>query len=255
MNPNARPTERFSNRVENYAKYRPGYPPEILDCLRRNCGFTPSWVVADIGSGTGLLSELFLSAGNRLFGVEPNPDMRRAGEACLRDCRQFVSVAGKAEATNLAAGSVDLIAAGQAFHWFDRHTARPEFERILKPGGWVAIIWNERLTSTPFLRDYEQLLLRYSGEYPRIDHRNVTQRDLEQFFNPGRFQTATFSNQQVFDWDGLRGRALSSSYTPVEGQDGHVAMMREMEEIFKRRAENGSVIFEYETKMYYGQFV
>jgi len=250
----SRPTERFSDRVENYAKYRPGYPSEILECLRLNCGLTAQRMVADVGSGTGFLAELFLRAGNRVFGVEPNPEMRAEGEARLGDYPEFTSVAAAAEATGLAPHSIDLIVAGQAFHWFDRELARREFERILKQGGWVAIVWNERLASTPFLADYEQLLLRYSREYPKVDHRNVMESHLDDFFNPGRFQRAIFPNQQSFDWDGLRGRALSSSFTPLEGQDGHNEMLNVLEEIFRKHEKSGRVIFEYETKLYYGKF-
>ena len=149
-----RPTERFSDRVADYVRYRPGYPPELLECLQRNCGLRPQWVVADVGSGTGLLAKIFLENGNRVFGIEPNAAMRAAGEEFLRGLDQFTSQEGRAEATGLPARSVDLITAGQAFHWFDRRRARAEFERILKPGGWVALVWNERRTSTPFLADY-----------------------------------------------------------------------------------------------------
>ena len=155
-----RSTERFSDRVADYVRYRPSYPPDLLDCLRRNCGLTPHWIIADVGSGTGLLTKIFLENGNRVFAVEPNAAMRAAGEEFLRGFEQLASREGRAEATGLEAHSVDLVAAGQAFHWFDRRRARAEFERILKPSGWVALVWNERLTSTPFLADYEQLLHR-----------------------------------------------------------------------------------------------
>src|SRR5437870_2796600 len=150
-----RPKERFSRRVENYVKYRPGYPGAVLDWLRQHCGLTADWVIADIGSGTGFLAELFLKNGNRVFGTEPNSEMRAAGETLLKKYSRFVSVDGSAEATGLDSSSVDLITAGQAFHWFDRPRARQEFERILKPGGWAALVWNERLINTPFLVAYD----------------------------------------------------------------------------------------------------
>jgi SAM-dependent methyltransferase len=130
------PTERFSGRAEGYAKYRPGYPGEVLGLLEERCGFDRVWIVADVGSGTGNLARLFLENGNAVYGVEPNEEMRGAGERALASYERFVSLAGTAEATTLPDGSVDLVSAGQAFHWFDRERTREEFRRILKPGGW-----------------------------------------------------------------------------------------------------------------------
>ena len=145
-------TRRFSSRVDNYVKYRPSYPPEVVELLAAECGLTPGALVADIGAGTGLLAELFLQNGYRVLGVEPNREMRQAGERLLGDYPHFTSIDGTAEVTTLADKSVDIITAGQAFHWFDREKARAEFARILRPGGWVALVWNERrVDATPFL--------------------------------------------------------------------------------------------------------
>ena len=248
-----RPTERFSDRVADYVRYRPGYPPELLECLRRTCGLRPQWVVADVGSGTGLLAKVFLENGNRVFGVEPNAAMRAAGDEFLRGFDQFTSQEGRAEATGLPVHSVNLITAGQAFHWFDRQRTRTEFERILKPGGWVVLVWNERLTSTPFLADYEQLLHRYSPDYPKVDHRNVEEAALGEFFHPGRLRQDTFFMRQQFDWEGVRGRWLSSSYVPAAGQPGHDEMRGELKTIFSRYQQDGLVDWEYKTRVYYGR--
>jgi len=248
-----RPTERFSDRVADYVRYRPGYPPELLECLRRTCGLRPQWVVADVGSGTGLLAKVFLENGNRVFGVEPNAAMRAAGDEFLRGFDQFTSQEGRAEATGLPVHSVNLITAGQAFHWFDRQRTRTEFERILKPGGWVALVWNERLTSTPFLAGYEQLLHRYSPDYPKVDHRNVEEAALGEFFHPGRLRQDTFFMRQQFDWEGVRGRWLSSSYVPAAGQPGHDEMRGELKTIFSRYQQDGLVDWEYKTRVYYGR--
>ena len=250
-----RPTERFSDRVADYIRYRPGYPPELLECLRRNCGLRPKWVVADVGCGTGLLAKVFLENGNRVFGIEPNAAMRAAGDEFLRGFDQFTSQEGRAEATGLPANSMDMITAGQAFHWFDRRRARTEFERILKPGGWVALVWNERLTSTPFLADYEQLLHRYSPDYAKVDHRNVEETALGEFFYPGRLRQDTFFMRQQFDWEGVQGRWLSSSYVPAAGQPGHDEMRSELKTIFSRYQQDGLVDWEYKTRVYYGRFV
>ncbi|HEU5014136.1 MAG TPA: class I SAM-dependent methyltransferase, partial [Roseiflexaceae bacterium] len=208
-------TQRFSSRVENYVKYRPSYPQEIIAALQQACGLTSDSIVADVGSGTGIFAELLLRNGNTVYGIEPNQAMRAAGEQLLQHFPRFHSVNGTAEATTLPAQSVDFITAGQAFHWFDPDRARREFARILRPGGWVALIWNERRSdSTPFLRDYEQLLRTYGTDYEASKHTNFDAELIRAFFAPNPMFMQTFENQQRFDYDGLRGRLLSSSYTP-----------------------------------------
>lgn len=247
------PLNRFSNRVENYAKYRPGYPEAVIDILRSNCGLTETSIIADLGSGTGILSELFLGNGNQVFGIEPNAAMRAAAERQLKKFRTFVSIDAPAEATTLEAGSVDFITAAQAFHWFDREKCKEEFARILKPGGWVVLIWNERLLdSTPFLRDYENLLLRYGTDYENVRHENVNG-EIAKFFAPEGFELKTLENSQLFDFESLKGRLLSSSYTPEPGEPNFPEMLSKLEEIFSANQRNGLVSFEYETRVYYGR--
>jgi SAM-dependent methyltransferase len=250
------PKQRFSDRVENYVRYRPSYPAEVLDLLRSECSLTQHSVVADVGSGTGILSKLFLENGNCVFGVEPNAEMRSAGERLLADHKGFSSIAGSAEQTGLADRIVDLIAAGQSFHWFDRPRARVEFQRILKPGGWMVILWNNRLTdTTPFLRAYEALLLRCATDYAQIDHKNITEDVLREFFQRSQFQRRLLPNEQIFDFEGLRGRALSSSYVPAASHALHVTFMRELQAIFEKYNHNGQVAFAYETQIYYGRLI
>src|SRR5688572_24438001 len=166
-------TRRFSGRVDNYIRYRPGYPDAIVETLRDDCGLTADSIVADVGSGTGILTEMFLRHGNLVYGVEPNREMREAAERLLAGYDRFRSVAATAEDTTLADASADVITAGQAFHWFDRQRARAEFARILKPRGWVSLIWNVRSETTPFLTAYEQLLKVYATEYEQVDHRRI----------------------------------------------------------------------------------
>jgi SAM-dependent methyltransferase len=250
--PGRGPLERFSNRVENYRRYRPGYPPELLDCLRENCGLTPASVIADVGSGTGLLTELFLRNGNTVYAIEPNDAMRAAAEDALRVYPHLISVGSAAEDTTLPAGSVDFVIAAQAFHWFDRAVARREFARVLKPHGWVALVWNERLTSTPFLAAYEEMVSRHSSEYAQVDHRNVTSDVVAEFYRPGNCVEAQFHNHQEFDRDGYRGRLLSSSYVPGEGQPGFAEFLRDAERVFAEHARDGRVRIEYLTRLYYG---
>jgi SAM-dependent methyltransferase len=248
------PTLRFSNRVENYVKYRPGYPTGIIATLAKECGLTPNSVVADIGSGTGILSEMFLKNRNRVFGVEPNREMREAGEQLLDEYPGFTSVDGTAEETTLADCLVDLVTAGQAFHWFDRERARKEFARILKPDGWVALIWNERLTDTsPFSRAYEDLLRQYGTDYAAVDHRNVDADAITAFFAPQSFTLRKFENRQVFDFDGLKGRLLSSSYTPEPGHPNHQPMLGALRALFDQHQSGGHVSFDYVTLLYFGR--
>jgi SAM-dependent methyltransferase len=247
--------KRFSSRVENYVKYRPGYPAEIIRTLQAECGLSSDSVIADIGSGTGLLALRFLEAGCRVTGVEPNADMRRAGDALLAGYPTFTSRDGSAEETGLPAGSVDFAVAGQAFHWFDAALARVEFRRILRPAGWAALVWNERREdSTPFLRDYEALLQTYATDYNQVNHRNVEEdADTIPAFFGGEYCVALYENVQRFDFAGVRGRLLSSSYAPEEGQPGYAEMLVELQRIFDRHAEGGIVAFEYDTRMFYGR--
>lgn len=247
-------TERFSDRVEDYVKYRPGYPAEALDLLSRECGLTADATVADLGAGTGIFSQLLVQRGARVYAVEPNPDMRAAAERLLGGAPRFASIAASGEATGLPSNSVDLITVAQAFHWFDRDKARAEFSRILTPGGWVALIWNEReVDTTPFLQAYEQLLKDYAPEYGIVDHRNITPDDVTAFFRPGHVKLATFPYRQDFDFDGLQGRLLSSSYAPTEAHPNHAPMIRQLRAIFERYQNGGQVTWHYQTRVFYGQ--
>jgi SAM-dependent methyltransferase len=251
--PPSNATSRFSDRVENYIRYRPGYPIDVIELLRRECGLSVGSVVADIGSGTGVLSRMLLEAGSSVFGIEPNDAMRHAAEELLSGHKKFRSIAGSAEASTLDSGSVDLITAAQAAHWFERGRARAEFIRILKPGGWCALIWNERQTdSTPFLRGYEELLLHFATDYEDVRHERTTA-TISEFFAPCRFVERVFHLRQEFDYKGLEGRLLSSSYAPTQGHPKHEPMLRELKRIFDAHARNGLVAFEYNTRVYYGR--
>ena len=247
-------TQRFSSRVENYIKYRPGYPNEVVETLRNECGLTSDSIVADVGSGTGILTEMFLRNGNAVYGIEPNREMREAAERLLKDYPRFRSVAARAEETTLDDAGVDFVTAGQAFHWFDREKTRREFARILKSRSWIALIWNERVTiTTPFLVAYEQLLKDYSIDYEQVDHRRIDDDVIRDFFGSGQFRLKQFKNVQVFDYEGVKGRLLSSSYAPEEGSPNYEPMLAELERIFQTYQDEGRVVFEYVTQMYYGQ--
>jgi len=245
--------ERFSSRIADYIKYRPGYPSEIVTLLKTECGLTRDSVVADIGSGTGKLTELFLANGNVVLGVEPNVGMRSAAEKILESFQNFTSVDGNAKATGLQNSSVDFVTAAQAFHWFDPDKFKLEAQRILKAGGWVVITWNARkLVSTPFLEDYERLLLAYGTDYQDIRHEKAEDL-MPKFFASKSCQVAIFPNAQVFDFEGLEGRLRSSSYTPEPGHPRFEHMIEELRNVFDRHQKKGRVLFEYDTKVFYGQ--
>ena len=247
------PIQRFSSRVENYIRYRPGYPPEVLELLKRECGLVRDSVIADIASGTGILTCMLLENGNRVFGVEPNPDMRKAGEELLARYPAFTSVAGTAEATTLPDHSVDFVTAAQAAHWFDREKARREFTRILKPGGWVALIANERPPElTAFLADYEALLRRHAAEYDQIRSLRVDETRIREFFG-GRCELTTFPNRQIFDFERLEGLLLSSSYAPEPGHPEHEPLLAGLSQVFERHQRAGQVVFPYQTLVYWGR--
>jgi SAM-dependent methyltransferase len=248
------PESRFSDRVSNYIRYRPTYPVDVVDMLHREAALRAGSVIADVGSGTGISAELFLREDCTVFAVEPNKEMREAAERLLADRPAFRSVQGSAEATTLADHSVNFVVAAQAFHWFKPEPTRAEFSRILRPGGWIVLIWNERkLDATPFLRAYEDLLIKHGTDYAKVRHENINAEALGAFFADGRYATHSFPNEQHFDYEGLKGRLLSSSYAPGEGQAGHEAMMADLDDIFERHQVNGQVCFEYDTRVHLGR--
>ncbi|MGI8787972.1 MAG: class I SAM-dependent methyltransferase [Pyrinomonadaceae bacterium] len=245
--------ERFSDRVENYVKYRPDYPRDILDLFRDEMNLRENSIVADIGAGTGISAKLFLEYGNQVFGVEPNAAMRDAAENFLKDFPHFKAVDGVAEKTTLDENSIDFVVAAQAFHWFDRENARAEFKRILKDGGFVVLMWNERqLDSTGFLRDYEKLLIEFGTDYAQVRHENITAETLRDFFQTD-FRQAVFQNKQTVDFDGLRGRMLSSSYMPSAEGARFSGMIKNLETLFATHAKNGRIDILYDTRIFYGQ--
>jgi SAM-dependent methyltransferase len=242
------PTKRFSNRVDDYVRFRPTYPAAVVDLLQSEAGLAPSSLIADIGSGTGISAKLFLDHGNTVFGVEPNREMRHAAEMSLDQYPRFRSVDARAEDTTLADHSVDFVVAGQAFHWFDRANCRIEFARILRPGGRVVLMWNNRFTdTTPFLREYEQLICDFAIDYRQVDHRQIDIPAITEFFTPCSFQFRSAPNHQLFDLVGLLGRIASSSYMPVAGHPNHTRMVEAQERLFNQHQQNGRVEIQYDT--------
>ena len=245
-------SDRFLGRVETYAKYRPSYPAAAIDLLEARCGLKAGADAVDLGSGTGILSALLLERGARVFGIEPNREMRHFSDLALSR-GEFYSQAGTAENTAMPDRFFDLLVAGQAFHWFNPGKARTEALRILKPGAWAALLWNERPKGLiPFLEDYEALLRRYAPEYDAVARLRAQEDGIRQFFGHAP-QLATFANQQVFDFESLAGRVMSSSYAPMPDRPEHGPLMAGLREVFDRHQQEGRVIFPYRTLVYFGQ--
>jgi SAM-dependent methyltransferase len=242
------PTLRFSDRVDNYSKYRPTYPEEVITYLKKNTGLQENALVADIGSGTGIFTALLLRNGFRVMAVEPNNAMRSAAEEVLGNEQGFTSINGTAEHTTLAAGSVDLITVAQAFHWMEPAATRKEFLRILKPGGYVLLLWNIRTGQTPFMQAYEALKEKYGTDYKSI--RKADAPVIETFFGPAACIQQSFFHAQLLDLKGLKGQLLSSSYIPNNTAPSHAAMMEELDNMFHTFQENGLVRVDYECKLY-----
>lgn len=247
------PTERFSDRVADYVRARPSYPPEVLELLISEYKINSESAIADVGCGTGIFAKQLLSIGCSVIGVEPNESMRNAAISLLGHERNFEVVTGTGEDTGLPSRCVDLVTAAQAFHWFDQEKAYQEFSRILHPGGLVCLLWNERKSSgSDFLDGYEAVLKEFAPEYAHVKHRNNADQGILDWYRNDDAKIYSFTNDQVIDLDGLLGRAFSSSYLPAAGTPERDEIEGELRDLFQRTNKDGSVLFEYETKVFIG---
>jgi SAM-dependent methyltransferase len=247
-------TKRFSDRVDNYVKYRPSYPREVLTCLANRCRLKTGSVVADIGSGTGIFSGLLLAKGYKVYAVEPNQAMQEAAIRQYGGDDNFTPVAGTAEATTLPSNSIDAIVCAQAFHWFDAGKTKTEFKRILKAEGHVALIWNNRDAGTDeFAAAYENLLKHHSADYNQVNHRNIGDIDFKAFFKDGVYEAMKYPNVQVFDEEGFLGRAFSSSYVPADDSEDGKKFKCMLKALFAKYNTEGNVRFYYQTEVYLGK--
>lgn len=248
------PTDRFTGRVESYRRFRPGYPAEVVERLRRECGLAPASAVADIAAGTGIFTELLLSAGFTVTAVEPNDEMRSACQALAGTFPNLRVVSGTAEDTGLPSASFDLITVAQAMHWFDLERTRAEFARILRPGGSCAVIYNNRrLGGDPFHDGYERLLLEFGIDYGAVKQQHVGRKRLAAFFAPHPMMCATVPNPQPLTLDELRGRILSASYMPQPGHPGFDSMSAALEELFGETQSGGTVVMHHDCQVCWGQ--
>jgi SAM-dependent methyltransferase len=248
------PTERFTGRVESYRRFRPGYPSAVVDVLRRACGLTSDSLIADIAAGTGRLTEIFLAASFRVTAVEPNTEMRAACDRMTQDFPRLRVTEGTAEATGLPDHSISLITVAQAMHWFDLEKTRAEFVRILQPGGWCAVLYNNRHPGgDAFHEGYERLLQEFGIDYAAVKRQHMGRRRLAAFFAPSPMESAVLPNHQSFDREALEGRILSSSYMPPPGQPRFEAMRDAIRRLFDQTQTDGHVTMQHDCFVCWGQ--
>ena len=245
------PTHRFSDRVADYDRGRPGYPAAVINLLRAELNLAPDDPVADVGAGTGLLAERLAAAGHPTAAVEPNGPMRAAAAARLGRYPNARVVDGTAEATGLADASVTLVTAAQAFHWFDADRARREFARVLRSGGGVALLWNARQPDGAFTDAYQAVLDRHAADRTAVEPL-VPTAVFDRVFGPGGHRAATVDNPQTLDRDGLLARTFSSSYAPRPDDPRRAALAADVLALFDRHARNGIVTMAQEVRVYLG---
>jgi len=245
-------TQRFSDRVDAYVRFRPGYPVELAADLLRITGCDSSAAIADFGSGTGIFTELLLQQGVAVYAVEPNQPMRTAAQARLGDNPRFHSIDASAERSGLQAASLDLVTAAQAFHWFNNDAARDEFRRILKPRGQIALVWNRRDLSESFQQAYDQLLTEFAPEYGKVNHMDLKPEQIARFFADGAMQQLHYEYSQRLDFASLLGRLKSSSYCPNQDSPHYIPLVNELLALFDRHAKDGHIDFDYATQLFVG---
>jgi len=241
-------TKQFSKRADFYSRYRPSYPGKLLNIVKRETGLHEGWIVADIGSGTGLLAKVFLKSGNKVFGVEPNDQMRSHADRNLAGFANFVSVNGTAERTTLPNSSVDLITVGQALHWFNPAKTIREFSRVSRPGGHLCVVYNEWKKGDGFMRAYARVIREYGKGRAKVPHADA--KYLARFFRGGKYSEFRVSNEQVLSHKGLVGRLLSASYIPLPGVSN---FERDVSRLFAKHSRKGKVRLRYDTSIFVGE--
>lgn len=243
-------TKRFTNRSDNYVKYRPDYPPEIIELLQKEIHLDEFKDVADVGSGTGMFSRLFAKNGNITFGVEPNDEMRLKAEKSLGKYLNFISINGTAEFTNLADSSVDIVTAADAIHWFDMFKAKSEFSRILRDDGYCVIVYHITKNNTPFMKEFNKLIKLLKKAEKSDDEK--FEKSVEKFFGPKKAKVKTLNSTHEMSFAELKGLVLSYAIMPEDGEL-HKKTLKELKNIFDRNNLSGSVSMEYKIKILIGK--
>lgn len=241
-------TSRFTGKTDNYKTYRPSYPPEVIAYTESIVKPAADIRIADLGSGTGILTELLVKAGYNVSAVEPNAEMREAAEENLKQYPNFTSIAAPAEHTTLANNSIDLITAAQAFYWFNLKTIKDEFERILKPNGAALLIWNIMRLDTLFMQSYKAFRKQYEESVQRPLY--ADKEAINRFFDKQVCTEVVFPHSYTLDEDGLKGLLLSSSLVESDND----AMLKELKQLFDAYAIEGKVEMQYDAKVYRVQY-
>lgn len=246
--------EKFSGKATHYDYARPAYAESLLNTLYSDYGFSPQSVIADIGSGTGIFTEQLLKRGNKVYGVEPNTDMRKAGEERLKGYQNFVSVNGDAANTKLLNTSIDIITVAQALHWFPLEEFSKECKRILKPNGQVVIVYNQRCND--FInKDVDAVVARY------CDIRNAStgaayielkRKRINELYN-GKFIEICKSNSLLMDKNKFLSYWLSRSYAPREGDVNYKLFVNDIVSVFDKYAKDGLITLKQESMAYIGK--
>ena len=243
-------TERFTGRVEEYARFRSGYPAaEVAGFLRGACGLTAAWRVADVAAGTGMLTEVLLGNGNAVVAIEPNAEMRAACAGLRARWPGLEVLEGTAETTGVAAGSVEMVVAGRAFHWFEPVAAAEEFRRVLVPGGWVALVSSGRRRGDSAQElELEELLMEHGTDYAYVRDRYRREDRMMAFFKdlagvdgtaPVR---AEFAAERRLTWERFAGMVQSMSVAPLrEDAARYAGMQAALAAFFARWSEEGEL--------------
>lgn len=246
------PKSRFSDRVADYIRYRPSYPEALIDFLEMEGDLQEGDRIADVGAGTGKLTELLLKRDRTTYAIEPNQEMRAAAYSLLSKYPNFQTLNGSAESIPLLDGEIRLLTIAQAFHWVDAKKFRQEAKRCLADGGQAAIIWNSRRNDLPFMRDYQQMLIEMVPEYELTREKSDDLEKIRTFFGHDQYIRKVFPYRQTFDWEGLQGRLMSASYCPKPSEPGHIPLMTKLRSLFDGYEKNGQITFVYDTVVYLG---
>jgi ubiquinone/menaquinone biosynthesis C-methylase UbiE len=253
MNNNTNSTKIFSKTTDFYDKARPSYPEELFNFLENKFKINSTHVIADIGSGTGIFTRLWLDRSYHVISVEPNNDMRKIVEESLNHYPYFKSIAASAEATNLETNSIDIITAATAFHWFNLELARSEFKRILKPGGLCILIWNIRDNTFPIMQDYESMMRLYVKDYNKVvANHYLYYNEIIDLFNPNRIEISEFSNSQTLNLNAFKERILSTSYSPKLGEANYKKLLLAAENLFNKYQSSKVIKLHYKCICYVG---
>lgn len=247
--------ERYSSKTDDYAKYRPNFPNEIVEFLYSNDFINSNSIIADIGSGTGRFTRLLLEKGNKVYGVERNDEMRAKAEQLLSQYSNFISIRGSAEETVLTDNTIDLITAAQAFHWFNKEKCLSEFKRIIKKNGKVLILWDDFLTNyNNFSIEYGKVLNKYRiVELGQMEKRFTRTEMISDFFRNNKYETLSFTHEIYQNFNSIKGGALSASFTPKPDEVNYKPFLLELQEVFEKFQSEGKVLTAFQTICYLGK--